>query len=261
MDKRVLLDRFGEDAELRVTLSRVLDKAENARRKQMAQCTAFLSPREGMIARQMLGAPANLMCFGGYEGAERQVMLFLPDWMEPEFVEQGEYLSFLRCTWFKEDKLTHRDILGALMGIGVRRDTVGDILVGEGSCDLIVLPGVAGFLKDSFSGAGRVRFRVEELEQYALRLPKQERKVLRDTVATLRLDSVLSVGFSISRTKAAELIASGRCAVNWQETTKSDLVVKAGDVISCRGLGKCRLTEVGGLSCKGRINITVERYL
>lgn len=263
MDKRALLDRFAADAEMRVTLSRVLDKMESAQRKQSPECTAFLSPRERMTAEQMLRAAGSgsFVSLGGYGDAERRTLLFLPDWMEPEFIQPEEFIALLRCTWFREDTLTHRDFLGSLMGMGVRRDTVGDILVGDGSCDLVVLPTVAGFLKDSLQSAGRVRLRVEQIALSELRVPKQERKVIRDTVAALRLDSVLAVGFSISRSKAAELIASGRCAVNWQETTKSDLAVKEGDVLSCRGLGKCRLGEVGGLSRKGRINITMERYL
>lgn len=262
MDKRALLDRFGSDGELRLTLSRVLDKLEGTERKQDPECTAFLSPRERLAAEQMLRlAGGRWLPLGGYAQAERQALLFLPDWMEPEYAAQEDYLAALRCTWFREDKLTHRDFLGALMGMGVRRDTVGDILVDEGSCDLVVLPTVAGFLKDSLCSAGRVRLRVEQIGLSQLHVPRQERKVLHDTVAALRLDSVLAVGFSVSRSKAAELIASGRCAVNWQETTKNDLAVKAGDVLSCRGLGKCRLTEVGALSRKGRINITMERYL
>lgn len=263
MDKRALLDRFGEDAELRLTLSRVLDKRERAQREQSPECTAFLSPRERLCAGQMLRSAGGgrWLALGGYDGAERQVLLFLPDWLEEEYVQQEEYFSALRCHWFKEDKLTHRDLLGALMGMGVRRDTVGDILVGEDSCDLIVSPSVAGFLKDNLRSAGRVRLKVEDISLSDVRVPRQERKILRDTVAALRLDSVAAVGFSISRSKAAEFISSGRCAVNWQDTVKCDLAVKAGDVISCRGLGKCRLAEVGGLSRKGRINITVERYL
>lgn len=263
MDKRALLDRFAADSEERFLLSQVLDRMEACGRKQAAECTAFLSPREQMAAEQMLRTAGSgpYLPIGGYDGAERRCLLFLPDWMEPEFVDAGEYLSLLRCTWFQEDKLTHRDFLGALMGMGVRRDTVGDILVGDGSCDLIVLPGVASFLKDSLDSAGRTKLRVAGLPLEEVAVPVQERKTLRDTVAALRLDSVLAVGFSISRSKASQLIASGRCAVNWQETTKSDLTVKAGDVISCRGLGKCKLTEVGGLSRKGRINITMERYL
>lgn len=263
MSRRELLDRFASDGEERLVLSRVLDRMEAAQRRQSPECTAFLSPRERLASEALLRAAGCPRCLalGGYPEAERQVLLFLPDWMEEEQAAPEEYVSLLRASWFREDKLTHRDFLGALMGMGVRRDTVGDILVGEGSCDLLVLPTVAGFLKDSMTSAGRVRLHWEELPLSRLHLPKQERKVLHDTVAALRLDSVLAVGFSISRSKAAQLIASGRSAVNWQETAKADLALKEGDVISCRGLGKCKLVQVGNLSRKGRINITVERYL
>lgn len=263
MDKRALLDRFAGDGEDRFLLSQVLDRMEACARKQAPECTAFLSPREHMLAQRMLRSADSppWLAIGGFSGAERQCLLFLPDWLEPDFVDAGEYLAALRCTWFREDKLTHRDFLGALMGMGVSRDTVGDILVGDGSCDLIVLPTVADFLAGSLESAGRTKLRVERLALEGVAVPAQERKILRDTVAALRLDSVLAVGFSISRSKASQLIVSGRCAVNWQETTKSDLAVKEGDVLSCRGLGKCKLTQVGGLSRKGRINITMERYL
>jgi RNA-binding protein YlmH len=263
MDKRALLDHFGADPEERITLSRVLDRMESTQRKQCETATAFLSPREQLDAQNLLQqahAP-RYVALGGYPEAERRVLVFLPDWQEEELVQPAEFLSVLRCRWFQEDSLTHRDLLGALMGMGVRRDTVGDILVGEDSCDLIVLPTVAGFLRDSLTSAGRVRLRVEELPLEELAIPVQQRKQLHDTVAALRLDSVLAVGFSISRSKASQLIASGRCAVNWRETNKSDLTLQEGDVLSCRGLGKCKLTQVGALSRKGRINITVERYL
>lgn len=263
MDKRELLDRFAGDAEERVTLSQVLDRMESARLRQSPACTAFLSPRERMAAEQMLLAAGSgpYLPLGGYPEAERQVLLFLPDWLEPELAAPEEYLSLLRLTWYQEDRLTHRDILGALMGLGIRRDTVGDILVSGESCDFVVLPSVAPYLKDNLCQAGRVKLRVQPVPLEDIRVPVQERKLLHDTVAALRLDSVLAVGFSLSRSKAAQLIAAGRCAVNWQETARTDLTVKEGDVISCRGLGKCRLARVGDLSRKGRINITMERYL
>lgn len=263
MDKRELLDRTGAQGEERVLLAQVLDRMELAQRRQEPQTTCFLSPKEQRDAQALLNAAGHprYAALGGFPEAERRVLVFLPDWLEEEFLEPGDYLTALRCRWFQEDRLTHRDLLGALMGMGVRRDTVGDILVGEDSADLLVLPTVAGFLRDSFESAGRVRLKVEEIPLGALRVPEQKRKELHDTVAALRLDSVVAVGFSISRTKAAQLISAGRCAVNWEDTSKSDFALREGDVISCRGLGKCRLTQVGGLSRKGRINITVERYL
>ncbi len=264
MDKRALLDRHAADGEERLTLSRVLDKAEAAQRHQNPECTVFLSPREQMAAEGLLHAAGMgaYTAIGGYDEAERKLLLFCPDWLEPEFIDPAEYITLLRCKWFHEDKVpTHRDLLGALMGMGVRRDTVGDILVSADSADLLVLPSVAPFLKDNLTSAGRVRLHIEEVPLADIHIPVQERKTIHDTVAALRLDSVLASGFSISRSKASQLIAAGRVAVNWQDTGKSDLAMKAGDVISCRGLGKCRLTEVGGLSRKGRINITMERYL
>lgn len=263
MDKRNLLDRTGAEGEERVLLAQVLDRMERAQRRQEPVHTPFLSPREQVDAEALLNAAGHprYAALGGYPGAERRVLVFLPDWMEEEYLAPEEFLRVLRCTWFQEDALTHRDFLGSLMGMGVRRDTVGDILVGEESCDLIVASSVAGFLLDNLTSAGRSKLRVEEVPLSGLRVPVQERKTLHDTVAALRLDSVAAVGFSISRSKAGQYIAQGRMAVNWRETAKADLSLKEGDVISCRGLGKCRLAQVGGLSRKGRVQITMERYL
>ncbi len=263
MDKRALLDQYSATPEERIMLSQVLDHMTAAQRKSIPSCTAFLSPHERICAERLLASlgGAQFLSLGGYPDAERRVLLFLPDWMDAAAVDAAEYLALLRCSWYEGDSLTHRDFLGALMGMGVRRDTIGDILVGQSSCDLVLLPGVAAFLRDSLLSAGRVHLKVERIALSDISVPAQARRVIHDTVATLRLDSVLAVAFSTSRSKAAQLIASGRCAVNWQETDRTSLLLKEGDVISCRGLGKCRLAQVGALSRKGRINVTVERYL
>ena len=86
-------------------------------------------------------------------------------------------------------------------------------------------------------------------------------KVIHDTVNTPRLDAVLSSGFSLSRGKAAEAISAGRVEVNHAPCLKGDKSVAQGDVLTCRGLGKCVVTELGGQSKKGRTILTIERYL
>ena len=86
-------------------------------------------------------------------------------------------------------------------------------------------------------------------------------KTIRDTVAALRLDAVLASGFSTSRSKAAQLVSAGRVSVNHRECMKSDRTVEQGDVLSCRGLGKCVVKEVLGQSKKGRIMLILERYI
>lgn len=263
MNKTELLSRIAVSPEERLLLSHTLDQMHAA--QQHAQCsrTAFLTPAEAQSVRALIaaaGMPRHVF-LGGYEGAERQVCIFLPDWMEEDTLFPEDYVTALRATWYAEETLTHRDFLGALMGMGVRRETVGDILVTQGSCDLILLPEVAPFLLSSLEYAGHSRLHLAPVDLADLHFPEKKVKLLHGTVPTLRLDAVAATGFSLSRSKMAEAISAGRVTLNWRSVTKTDAPVKEGDAIACRGLGKCKVIEVGGLTKKGRIALTIERYL
>ena len=262
MDRRSLLDRAAKSAEERVLLGHILDKYDQCRQRNLPTNTAFLSPAEAQGARDLLRAAAiheGFALLGGYEGAERRMLFFLPDWQEE--ADESEYMTALRCTYRKEDTLTHRDFLGSLMAQGVTREKLGDILVSEGSCDLIVSRDIAPYLLQNVTSAGRVKLSVSEIELSDLSVPELKVKEIRDTVSTLRLDAVAASGFSMSRGKAQELISSGRVQLNYRETLKSDAPVAQGDVISARGLGKFEVAEVGGLSKKGRTALLLHRYL
>ena len=154
-----------------------------------------------------------------------------------------------------------QELVRRLMGLGVTRESVGDILVAEQSVDVLVTEPVRRFLLDSWDSAGRVRLKVQPIGPTELQVPEEKVKLLRDTVSSLRLDSVLSVGFSLSRSKAAEAVTSGKVQVNWADWQKPDRQVVQGDVLTLRGLGKCVLEEVGNQTKKGRVFITVKRYL
>lgn len=265
MEKSKLLDRCGAMGEDRLLLAKVLDRAEQARSRNVPACTDFLSPQQRIQAQDLLhlvgiGEHA-FVSLGGYPEAERNILLFLPDWLEAEDAQTQSSLRFLRATFRAEDALTHRDILGSLMGMGIVREKVGDILVSPESCDLIVLESVAEFLLQSWASAGRARLHVEEIDAGELRIPQARFEEVRDTVSSLRLDAVASTGFRMARGKAAELISSGRVQVNWRECTKADKLLTEGDTVSARGFGKFQLTQVGGVTKKGRISIVVKRYV
>lgn len=151
MDKGALLDRLGLAGEDRLALAKVLDKAEQASGRNIPAVTDFLSPQQRARALDLLHlagiSESAYVLQGGYEGAERQVLQFLPDWMEPENAEAP--IRCLRAVFREEEKLSHRDFLGSLMGMGIVREKVGDILVAPGSADLLVLEGVADFLLQS----------------------------------------------------------------------------------------------------------------
>ena len=265
MDKSKLLDRVGAVGDDRLLLAKVLDRAEQAQSRNIPAATDFLSPQQQALALDLLrlaGIPeTGYMSLGGYEGAERNILLFLPDWLEAADAGSQSPLRCLRASVREEEKLSHRDFLGSLMGMGIVREKVGDILVGPAGADIMVLDTVAEFLLQSWNSAGRARLAVTAIEPWEVRVPEAKCQEVRDTVSSLRLDAVASAGFRMARGKAAELITSGRVQVNWRECTKPDKLLTAGDTVSARGFGKFELTEVGGVTKKGRTSIVLKRYI
>lgn len=260
MNKSEALDRVARSDEERRLLARVWDKADSARHGAPA-CTPFLSQGQQEAAERLMSALDHPRHFyaGGYPAAERRVCAFLPEWQDEEDWE-GPF-SALRCTWRSGERLTHRDFLGAVLGAGIEREKVGDILVGTESCDLLVFAGLVPYLSQNLTEVGRARLHLEEIPLSELEVPEKTVKVIHDTVNTPRLDAVLSSGFSLSRGRAADAIAAGRVEVNHTPCLKGDRQVSQGDVLTCRGLGKCVVTGLGGQSKKGRTILTIERYL
>ncbi len=261
LQKTELLNSLTTDREDRLLLARALDQLELTRRRAVPAHTPFLSPHQQQLVRRLIATAGypRAVFLGGYPEAERRLCLFLPDWMEEEDAA-CEALCALRATWRDGAALTHRDFLGALMGMGITREKTGDLLVNEGSCDMILLEELRPFLLQSMESAGHSRLTLTAIDLEELQPPRLQVRQIRDTVATLRLDAVCATGFSVSRTRAAEFISAGRVSVNWQLCTKTDVQVEEGVVLSCRGLGKCRLTRVLGTSRKGRVMIEMERY-
>ncbi len=264
MNKTELLNKFSKDAEEHVVLARALDQMDRAANRSIPCATQFLSPAQRAALEPLLAAsghPRHLF-HGGYEGAERTVCVFLPDWQESEDWEVSDELAAIQCAYPPTGaELTHRDLLGGLMGIGLTRERVGDILVGESAAQIVCLRDAAPIILSQFEQAGRYRLRLKEIPLTDLTPAPAEVKLIHDTVSTLRLDAVLSSGFSLSRGKAADAIAGGKVSLNHRECLKADRQVGEGDVLTCRGLGKCVLKTVGGQSRKGRIIIEIERYL
>ena len=240
MRKTELLDKYARDGDSRLLLARVLDQWQRAEQRGVPTHTGFLSPAEQAVSADLLmaAAPGQGILAGGYPDAERRLWAFLPDWLEEETWQQGEEcpLCALEVETPPGAGLTHRDYLGSLMGLGLTREKLGDILLSQ-----------------------QVRLTPIPLAQ--LRPVPGERKQIRATVASPRLDAVAAAGFSIPRSRAAELIRGGRVMVNHRPCGKADKAVEAGDVLTCRGLGKCVLREIGGTSKRGRTILELERYL
>ena len=264
MNKTELLNKFSKDADERLTLARAMDQMERALSRSIPCPTQFLSPAQRAALEPLLAAsghPRHLF-HGGYGGAERTVCVFLPDWLEGSDWQAEDELAAIECAYPPTGaELTHRDLLGGLMGIGLTRERVGDILVGEAAAQLVCLREAAPIILSQFDQAGRYRLKLKETPLSGLSPAPADVKVIHDTVAAPRLDAVLASGFSLARGKAADAVAAGRVSVNHRECLKPDKPVSEGDVLTCRGLGKCVLILVGGQSRKGRTILEIERYL
>ena len=214
------------------------------------------------MARFLFGDLEGLHRFGGYEGAERQMLIYLPDYLDANALTADDSpLVCLRAMFYEGDNPNHRDFLGALMGAGIARETVGDICVGQGSCDFFVTAEIAPYVLQNFTGAGRTKLHLEKIPLSEVSVPEPETKEIRDTLASLRLDSVISAGFRVGRSAAAQYVTSGRAAINGLPCEKPDKAVEEGANISVRGLGKILLRTVNGQTKKGRISVIIDRYI
>ena len=243
-------------------LAKLWDKIQGGMRRSIMANTCFLSPREQEMARYLFGDAEGLHFFGGYPDAERKMLVYLPEYLEESaLMEADSPVVCLHASFYEGDSPNHRDFLGALMGIGIGRETVGDICVGKEHCDFFVTAEIAPYLQQNFLSAGRAKLRLSAIPLSLAAIPKPEVKQVKDTLASLRLDSVISSGFRIGRSLASQYVAAGKAAIDGLPCEKPDKAVTQGAKISVRGLGKIKLTAVNGQTKKGRISVVIDRYV
>ena len=256
------IEKIAKTGEDKVLLAKIWDKITAGMRKNIPANTGFLTLRELDMCRYLFGTQEGLFPFGGYADAERQMLIYLPEYLEMDSLyEEDSPLVCLRATFFDGDTPSHRDFLGALMGAGIARETIGDICVGKGQCDFFVTAEIAPYILQNLIGAGRTKVHLEKIPLSEVSVPEPETKEIRDTVASVRLDSIISSGFRIGRSAAAQYVSAGKAAIDGLPCEKPDKTVDAGAKISVRGLGKIKLRSINGQTKKGRISIIIDRYI
>lgn len=268
MTKTELLTRFASDEENRLMLARLLDKAEVARTRNIPAHTPFLSQGDQALATQALAAaghPPHLF-YGGYGEAQRRVCVFFPDWVEFDEGDEAppmgveDPLAAIETPIPPESGLSHRDFLGSMMALGITRDLLGDILVGEEKCQVVLLRKALPILLTQWSEVGRYPAKPREIPLDALEPVEAKVTVRTETFQSLRFDAVAAAAFNLPRAKAASLISGGKLELDHQPCEKPDRLLQEGDVLTGRGFGKAVLKRVLGQSRKGRIMAEIEKY-
>jgi len=157
--------------------------------------------------------------------------------------------------------VSHRDYLGSLIGLGIKREKIGDILIKDEHCLVIVENDVADYIKYNLEKVGNIKVELDYVGLDSLQAREQKVKEIRTTVASLRLDSVASAGFGMSRSKVQEYIRAEKVNLNWETTTSLKKSVKEGDLISIRGKGRVLVQEIGGTTKKDRISVYLKKFI
>ncbi len=206
--------------------------------------------------------------FGGYELAERQMAAFLPDALSLRTENISELffpneMSVLRIEPLHKkyaEELTHRDYLGAMLNLGIDRSKTGDILINKTEAIVFVRPQLKEFLKEELTRIRHTPVAVtEDLAESFCYTPRYEE--IRGTVASVRLDSLLSLAFGSSRSRLSGLIENGKVFVNGKLITSNGYQIKENDIISVRGMGKFRFITQLSVTKKKRISVLIHKYI
>lgn len=250
------------DEQDRLLAARMADKARQAATRQAPLLTPFLDPRQQRVAEAALKGEDEVTCYtyGGYPGAERARVAVMPRYFQKETPDMDLALLEIQGD-FTGEGISHRDVLGALLALGLKREALGDILVMEDGAAVFATGEAAPYIEASLNRVRHLEVTVKRREPGDFSPPPARSREIRGTVASLRLDAVASLGFSVSRTKIASVIKAEQVKVNWQPVKSPAAAVKEGDVISIAGRGRLEVEKVGGESRKGRLHLVVKKYL
>ena len=268
MNKQELLENYKEEE--KILLSKIIDKIELSKTKNKIASTDFLDEHEQKITLNLLQKlkVKNYVFYGGFEEAERKVLIIYPKKLSTIFdidiPNKKECLELIRITLPKQlnGKYTHRDYLGGIMKIGIKREKIGDIITYDEGADIIVIPDIIRYLQYNLPELTRFSKSKIEIEEIDNIKEKEEKfQDLEIIVPSMRLDSVVSELARTSRNKAVEIIRQERIYLNFIEEVSLSKEVKIGDILTIRGKGRFKILEIIRKTKSNRLIVKVQKYV
>lgn len=267
MDKQQLLKDYKKQDD-KMCLAQILDKIELAESKGKIESTDFLDMYQISLAESFLRKNQinNYKLFGGYEDSERKILISYSEKYNEAMIAKNysKLLKVVRVNLPEDEygKYSHRNYLGGIVKLGLKREKVGDILVANEGADIIVVNEFAEILAKELQSL--TRFENSKIEILELKdLKKKEIKIenIEIIVPSLRMDNIVSDLAKTSRSKAVQIIAQERVFINGQNETKPSKQLKLGDIVTIRGKGRFIIKEFKGTTRSGRTVILIEKYI
>ncbi|CAM4148122.1 YlmH/Sll1252 family protein [Paenibacillus alkaliterrae] len=259
--KQGIYDHFHPDE--KPFVDRAMEWIERSAQQHELKRTDFLDPRQAQIVTMLANRnpDVSIRLDGGYSQAERKRAVVGPDYRSLDNEEIGISVLAVNGIGQARLELDHGDFLGALLGLGIKRDRIGDIHVHDQFCHIVVIDEIADYLNIHLRQVHRMNVLTDVLPLAELQtvIPKLEEMSL--SVASMRLDGIASDVYRISRSKIVDPIRAGRCRVNWKSEEDPSEQLREGDVVSFKGLGRFKVIEVDGVTKKGRIRVKIGKFI
>lgn len=242
-------------------IARAEDTVRLCEKQYSPKAFGFLTPRDAAVLKKLRlgGGDISVTFFGGYPEAERCLFAALPDYLDETSL--WDFVDIIEITGRDLARLSHRDFLGSILGLGIKREKIGDILCLEGKCLVFAASDISDYIIENLVKVGSAGVSLKKADPSGLEIPKRKVEEIRTTVAALRLDCIVGAALKTSRSAACEVIRSGRVSVNWTECDNLSAKVSPGDVFSVRGSGRFRLSEAVNETKKGRLGICIEKAI
>ena len=268
MDKQFILNRYSKPED-KLLISKMLDKIELSKSKNKIENTDFLDMYQKHLLEKILKQEKvdNYIISGGTEDTERNIIVFYPEKLKTVVgINYKKVLPIvcIRINLPKEmyGKYSHRDYLGGLMKLGIKREKVGDICVFEDGADILILDEISKFLLSTISSLTRFsKSNIEIINVENIRKKKIEKEELKIIVPSMRLDAVISELLRTSRGKSEEIINEQRVFVNFENIDKLTKQIKEKDLITVRGKGRFEITKIEGTTRNDRIKLIVNKFI
>lgn len=252
----------------KILLAQVSDKIEMCENKNKIEYTNFLDLAQIELVQNYIDKLKieNYISYGGYEQSERKLFVIYPEKFNSTVVEKN-LVSIVKIVRIQlpdelKGKYAHRDYLGAVIKLGVKREKVGDIIVDNDGADIIVEKDISKFLLENLSGLTRFsksKITIEKIDNLrTVEVRREEREII---VSSLRLDNVISELARCSRNKALDIINMERVFVNFQCETKKTKQIKTGDMVTIRGKGRFYIKKLVGQTKSGRVIVKIEKFV
>jgi RNA-binding protein YlmH len=253
---KVKLTSHIKDVDLKNKMFKIIDKANGVLKNYDVRQSEFLNPFEIKNAISILNSDKDLKYSidGGYDNSERKIIFIYPFYMEYEDIDNN--LRFIEINGnFKFKSISHKDYLGAILNLGIKREKIGDIIIHDNFCQLIVSYDICDFIIMNLEKVSNNNVSLKEISRDDILYKEPNYKEVSFSVSSDRLDCVISGLYNLSRQESLKLIDSGKVYVDYEKIESKSRTIKDKSLISIRGKGRAIIEKIGDLTKKGKLRV------